>query len=78
MNKPRPNTQHRCPRCSQVGDPRLCNCMKRLRRYAFEAREAHRRHKRHLVGGHLANLENLLEELRLDAGVTAREERRAA
>ncbi|HET7053659.1 MAG TPA: hypothetical protein VFI09_07075 [Solirubrobacterales bacterium] len=52
--------------------------MARLRRYAREAREAHRRGKRHLVGGHLANLENLLEDLALDAGVTRREEREAA
>ncbi len=78
MSKPRPNTRHRCPRCEQVGDPRLCNCMERLRRYAHEAREEWRRGRWMYAGGHLANLENLLEELRLDAGVTRREERETA
>lgn len=73
--KPRPRTDHRCPRCDQVGDPRACNCMRRLRRYSEEARRLLRAGHPTKAMGQLAELDKLLELLSRDADVTRREER---
>lgn len=62
-----PNLQHRCPRCGEVGDPRMCNCMARLRRYTSEARRLLRLGETMHAGGQLHEAERLLEQLALDA-----------
>jgi len=73
--KAQPRTDHRCPRCGEVGDPRLCNCMRRLRRHSAEARKLLRTGHPTRALGELANLDKLLELLSRDADVTRREQK---
>ena len=60
--------RHRCPRCNVIGDPRMCNCMKRLRRYVAEARRHQKEGRPLQVRANLANADKMLEDLALDAG----------
>lgn len=76
MNRPDPS-KHHCPRCGETGDPRTCNCMRRLSRYIAEARLEIRLGRPTHGGGQLTEAERLLEFLALDAKKQARERPRA-
>jgi hypothetical protein len=60
-------TQHVCPRCGAEGDPRLCTCMKTLRRRLDELRAALKRGENFRARGHLTEVERTVDLLALDA-----------
>lgn len=74
-------SKHRCPRCGETGDPRICNCMDRLSRHVREAQRNLKLGRTIHAAGELHRADQLLELLALDARKQAgdrRSERRAA
>jgi hypothetical protein len=62
----RRNGTWRCPRCGQVGDPRSCTCMRRLRDYCEETLTEIRLGRSIKAEAAIAKAQELLRLLALD------------
>ena len=69
--------RYRCPRCRQTGDPRTCNCMRRVKRHLDEAKRHFRCGRPGMGEREVVQARELLGLLEADATVAARDARRA-
>lgn len=68
----------RCPRCHEQGDPRVCNCMRRVKRHLDEARRHFNCGRPGMGEREVAMARDLLGLLEADAGHQRRDRPRRA